>query len=829
MKNIDLKKLLPYVAAIIIFLIVTFAYLSPLLEGKSLRQSDTMSWSGAAKEIMDFRKAHNGEEPLWTNSMFGGMPAYMISLLTPSNNIIAFFGSAMTLFSLPTPANMIFLYFLGFFILLIVLKVDPWLSIIGALAFGFSTYFFIILEAGHNTKALAIGYMAPVFAGIILAMRGKYLWGAILTALFLALEIKMNHIQMTYYLMILVLIYVISEFIEQLKNKKILNFIKASSALIFAAVLALSINTTNLWTSYEYSKETIRGKSELTSNSDVKTKGLDMDYATQWSYGIDETFTLLIPDFKGGSSSGKLGENSETFNVLKQNGVPNIKQITAQMPLYWGSQPFTSGPVYAGAIFIFLFILGIFIVKGPLKWTLLIATILSIMLAWGKNFMPLTQFFFDYFPMYSKFRAVASILVIAELTIPLLGILALNNIFNKKSDKSEILKWGKISLYITAGLCLFFALFGSSYFDFKSIQDAQLPYPEWLMNAIIADRKSNFTMDAWRSLLFIVLAAGIIWAFVENKIKSVYFFIIMIILVLIDMVPVNKRYFDNSNFTNKRNVENPFQASAEDMLILEDKDPNYRVFNVTVNPFNDASTSYFHKSVGGYHGAKLRRYQDLIEHHISKNNMKVLNMLNTRYFIAPDANKNPQVQRNIAALGNAWFVENYKLVENPDSEINALNNFDPANTAIIDKKFTDYVKDLKNGRDSLSNIKLTNYLPNHLTYNSNTKKDELAVFSEIYYDKGWNAYIDGKETPYIRVNYVLRAMKIPEGNHKIEFRFEPKSYYTGEKIGYAGSVILLLMLMGMCGKEIFSFVSKNKKTEVINPEKLNVKPLKKKQ
>ena len=815
MENLNFKKLLPYIAAVIIFLIVTFAYLSPLLEGKSLRQSDTMSWKGAAKEIIDFRQANKGEEPLWTNSMFGGMPAYMISLITPSNNIITFFEQLFRLFALPTPANMIFMYFLGFFILLMVLRINPWLSIIGSLAFGFSTYFFIILDAGHNTKALAIGYMAPVLAGIILTMRGKYIWGAILTALFLALEIKMNHIQMTYYLMILVLIYLLAELYEKIKEKQILSFIKSSIALVFAVIIAVATNITNLWTSYEYSKETIRGKSELSFNPEIKTKGLDLDYATQWSYGKDETFTLLIPNFKGGSSSGKLGESSETYNVLKQNGVPEIKRITAQMPLYWGAQPFTSGPVYVGAIFIFLFIMGLFLVKGPLKWTLLIATVLSIMLSWGKNFMPLTKFFFDFFPMYSKFRAVASILVIAELTIPLLGILTLSKIINKEVEKSEILKWGKISLYITGGLCLFFAFFASSLYDFKSVNDAQLPYPEWLMTAIISDRHSIFTMDAWRSLIFILLAAGILWLFIENKLKKELTIGILIVLVLVDLWPVNKRYFDNSNFTSKRNVDIPFQPTQEDLLIMEDKDPDYRVFNVTNNPFNDAVTSYFHKSVGGYHGAKLRRYQDLIEHHISKNNMKVLNMLNTRYFIVPDQNKVPQVQKNIAALGNAWFVDNYKMVENPDSEIMALSNFESATTAIVDKKFSDYVADFKQGKDSLSTIKLITYKPNHLIYEANTRKNEFAVFSEIYYDKGWNAYLDGAKMPYIRVNYVLRAMKIPQGSHKIEFKFEPKSYYTGEKIGFASSMLLLIMIIGMAVKEIYNMIQ-NKK--VLNSE-----------
>jgi len=810
MKNINFKKLLPYLAAILIFLTVIFVYLSPLLEGKQLRQGDIVSWSGASKETADFRLSHPGEEPLWTNAMFGGMPAYMISLLTPSNDIISFFDKAMCLFVLPHPANMIFVYFIGFFILLLVLGVDPWLSIIGALAFGFSSYFFIIIEAGHNSKATTIGYMAPVFAGIILTMRGKYLWGGILTALFLALIIKMNHVQMTYYLMILIIIYMISELYSKIKEKQLAMFFKASAVLLFAVILALGSNITTLWTSYEYSKDTIRGKTELTSNAEVKTKGLDLDYATQWSYGIDETFTLLIPNFKGGSSSGKLGESSEAYAVLKQNGVPNIKAITSQMPLYWGPQPFTSGPVYAGAIFIFLFVLGLFIVKTPLKWVLFIATALSIMLSWGKHFMPLTQFFFDYFPMYSKFRAVSSILVIAELCIPLLGILALNQIITKKTDKSEVLKYGKISLYVTAGISLLFAIAGSSFFDFRSAGDAQLPYPEWLMNAIVADRKSIFIMDAWRSVLFIVLAAGFIWAFIENKIKKEYFIAAFIFLVVIDMGFVDWRYFDNSNFTNKKNVQTPFQPTEADLLILEDKDPNYRVFNVTVSSFNDASTSYFHKSVGGYHAAKLRRYQDLIEHQISKNNVKVFNMLNTKYFIAPDQNKQPQAQRNVAALGNAWFVENYKIVENPDSEINALSDFEPATTAIVDKRFNDYVKDFKPGKDSTSTIVLTKYLPNHLTYQSTTKKEELAVFSEIYYANGWNAYIDGKSVPYIRVNYVLRAMKIPQGNHKIEFKFEPKAYFTGEKIGFASSILLLLLFLGMITKEIIIYIKKNK-------------------
>ena len=809
MKNINLKKYLPYLAAILIFLTITLAYLSPILEGKELKQGDTVKSNISAKEIIDFRKAHPNEEPLWTNAMYGGMPSYPISMLTPSNDIVSFFNDAMRLFSLPYPADIVFIYFIGFFILLMVLGVDPWIGIIGSLAFGFSSYFFITIDAGDYSKASTIGYMAPVFAGVILLMRGKFLWGGILTALFSALLLKMGHLQTTYYLMILILIFLFVDFYNKLKERRLINFFKSFIILIFAITLAFGSNITALWTGYEFSKESTREKSELSEKNNTKRDEIDFNNATQLSYDIDETFTLLIPNFKGGSSISRLGESSETFAILKQNKVPNIKEITYQMPLYWGTQPFTSGPVYAGAIFVFLFVLGLFIVKTPIKWVLLIATVLSIMLSWGKHFMPLTQFFFNYFPMYSKFRAVSSILIIAELCIPLLGIFALNQIFTKKTDKSDIFKYGKLSIYITGGITLFFALAGSSLFDFKGTVDNQLPYPEWLMNAIIADRRSAFTLDCWRSLLFILLAALCIWAFIKNKYKQEYIITAFILLIVIDMFPVNKRYFDNGNFTDKKNIEKPLQPTEADILILEDKDLDYRVFNVARKPFTDASTSYFHKSIGGYSAAKLRRYQDLIERHISKNNVKVLNMLNTKYFIALDQNKHPQTQRNIAALGNAWFVDNYKIVENPDSEINALSNFEPSTTAIIDKKFKDYVKDFREGKDSISTIKLINYQPNHLTYQTSAKRNEFAVFSEIYYANGWNAYLDGKLVPYIRANYVLRAMNIPQGDHKIEFKFEPKAYFTGEKIGFASSVILLFMLLAITTREVVIYF-KNK-------------------
>ncbi len=802
MKNINFKKISPFIAAISIFLTVTFVYLSPILEGKQLNQAEIIKSTAASKEIIDFRKAHPGEEPLWTNSMYGGMPAYAINMQTPSNNIISFFDNVMRLFSLPMPANLIFIYFIGFYILLLVLGIDPWISIIGALAFGFSSNFFVIIDAGDFSKASAIGYMAAVFAGIIVLMNGKFLWGGILTALFLALELKMGHIQMTFYLTILILIFLIIDFYTKFKDKQLVLFSKSFAILLLAITLAIGCNITSLLTNNEFSSESTRGKSELTSRLGNTKKTSDFNNATQLSYGIDETLTLLIPNFKGGSSVSKVSEGSETYQILKQNKIPNIKEITYQMPMYWGSQPFTSGPVYVGAIFVFLFVLGLFIVKTPMKWMLFIATALSIMLSWGNNFTPFSQLFYDYFPMYSKFRAVSSILVIAEICIPLLGILALNQIFTKKTVKASVLKYGKISVIITGGIIVFFALASSYLYDFKSAADAQLPYPEWLMNAIILDRKSLLMMDAFQSLIFILLAAYLIWAFIENKFKNEYILTAFILLVLVDMWNVDKRYFDNNNFTAKKSLEKALNPTEADLLISEDKDPNYRVLNLSVNTFNETTTSYFHKSLGGFSTVKLQRFQDLIERHISKNNVKVLNMLNTKYFIALDNQKQPQVQRNIAALGNAWFVDNYKIVENPDSEINALRNFEPACTAIVDKRFSKYVSDFKPIKDSSSTIELSNYLPNHLTYKANARKEELAVFSEIYYANGWNAYIDGELLPYIRVNYILRALKIPQGNHKIEFKFEPKSYYIGEKIGFASSLILLFMLLGIISNEI---------------------------
>ncbi len=806
MKNIDFKKLLPYFAAIVIFLIITMAYFSPLLEGKRMFQSDIVHHLGASKEIADFR-ASTGQEALWTNSMFGGMPAYQISVKYKTN-LIGYLDNILTL-GLPHPANLVFLYFLGFFILLLVMKADPWLSIVGAIAFAMSSYFFIIIDAGHNSKAHAIGYMAPVIAGIILSFRGKYIWGGILTALALSLEIKTNHPQITYYLGMTALILGAFKLAYALKDKQYLPYLKSVGVLLIALVFAVLTNLTSLWATYEYGKYTIRGKSELTTEQNNRTSGLDKDYVTQWSYGIGETMTMLIPDFYGGSSSAKLNEHSKVAEAMKANGLDEgaIKQFTSQsLPfIYWGNQPFTSGPVYIGAIICLLFVLGLFIVKGPVKWWLLFSTVLSILLSWGHNFMPFTEFFLNYLPGYNKFRAVSMILVIAEFTMPLLGILALKVIVDKQTEQKLLFRYLKISFGIVAGICLLFVILPGAFLNFSGSSDAyfqkQYQFPDWLMQAFRDERLRLLKMDALRSLIFVLLGTGIIWALIFNKMKKEYAWIALIVLMLADMYTVNKRYVNNDSFTSKSKMANPYEPTSADTQILQDKDPDFRVLNLTVDPLRDASTSYFHKSLGGYHGAKLRRYQELYDDHISKNNMAVLNMLNTRYVIIPDQNRNPVAQYNAAALGNAWFVSAYQLVDNADAELKALTGFKPDSLAIIDKQFATLLGNEKPLKDTLDYIRLDEYAPNALSYSYKSKNNALAVFSEIYYPKGWNAYIDGKPTPHFRADYVLRAMVLPAGDHKVVFKFEPRAYSLGETISLISSLILIFLILVLSGTE----------------------------
>ena len=817
MRKLNFSNILPYLVAIIIFILIATIYFSPVLEGKKLKPNDVTNFKGMSKEIVDFREK-TGEEPLWTNSMFGGMPAYQIS--TEYNGNLMRYVDYIFRLGLPYPIWIVFLYMIGFYILLLVLRVNPWLAITGAIAFGFSSYFFIIIEAGHNSKAHAIGYMAPVVAGFILTYRRKYLLGGLMTLLFLALELKSGHPQITYYLMLALLLFGITELVSAIREKNYLPFIKSSAVLIIAILLAVLTNITSLWATWEYGKYTIRGKTELSTEKENRTSGLDKDYATQWSYGIDETLTLLIPDAKGGAS-GVIGKNE---SVLKGVDSRFKEYVATSANRYWGNQPFTSGPVYAGAIVMFLFFLGLFTVKGKLKWWILAATILSIMLSWGKNFMPLTEFFLDYFPGYNKFRAVSMILVIAELMIPILAVLALLQILDDPKSFTKKLKiFGYpvnpfyLAFGLTGGLALLFALFPGAFFNFLSDQEIQSiasqqqsdptygkQLAEFFANVEIA-RKNIFKADAIRSFIYILLAAGVIFAFAKNKLKKEYAIGLVTLLILIDMWSVDKRYLNNDSFVRKSKTEEPFKMTKADQFILKDKDPDFRVLNLTVDPFADASTSYFHKSIGGYHGAKLRRYQELYDHQLkNKMNMAVLNMLNTKYFVLPSkGNNQPMVQKNPNALGNAWFVKNYKIVENADSEIAELSNFNPATELIVDKRFANQVNGFIYKNDSSAYIKLNKYTPTYLKYTSNSKFEELAVFSEIYYSKGWKAFIDGKLSPHFRANYVLRAMKIPEGKHTIEFRFEPKSYVIGNNISIASSSILILLLIGIFAKEFF--------------------------
>jgi hypothetical protein len=544
----------------------------------------------------------------------------------------------------------------------------------------------------------------------------------------------------------------------------------------------------------EYGKDSTRGKSELTDNLDNKTSGLDKDYATSWSYGIAESFTLLIPNFYGGASQGALTTESETYQVIKR--APNARQLIKQLPLYWGEQPFTSGPTYAGSIVIFLFVLGLFFVKSEMRTWLILATIMSIMLAWGKNFMSLTDLFLDYFPGYNKFRAVSMILVIAEFTLPLLGFVALNKFLTPDVSIDAKKKPLQLAFYIVGGLTLLFALIPSLFFDFVGGQDANLEKNGWPVDALQSDRAKLLSADAWRSFIFISLTFGTLWMFLKNKLKSQYVILIVGVLVLTDMWTVNKRYLNDDHFVRESKFETPYQPTQANLQILKDKDPNFRVFNQSISTFNDAGTSYFHKSIGGYHGAKLKRYQELIENHISQGNPAVINMLNTKYVI----NKKGQVQQNPAAMGNAWFVSNINIVENADVEIAALKELDVKNTAVVDERFKDQLTaDLSNENASIS---LMDYKPNYLKYKSNSTNDGIVIFSEIYYDKGWNAYIDGVLKPHFRANYVLRGLQIPKGNHIIEFKFEPSTYKTGERVSLASSIILLLLLAFVSFKEL---------------------------
>lgn len=803
------KKNWPNLLALLLFIVICFIYFSPVVQGKKLIQGDVMNAGSVQQEIMDYRK--DGKGPLWTNSMFGGMPSYQIWTQYPANiasHVIDIWNKVF-----PNPINFVLLYLFGGFFLFRMLRFKPWLSFLGAIAIGFASYNFIIIEAGHTGKALAIAFFAPILGAVIMAFRGKRLAGASLLALFLALEIRSNHLQMTYYLMIGILVLVIAELVEAIQQKRIVDFVKSGVALLVGVIIGIGVNFSTLWVNYEYANETIRGKSDLiqASAATKASKGLDKEYAYQWSQGVGESVTFLIPDAYGGANGIPFTPKSKVYAELIKNNVPpqDATQIAAQIggaARYWGDKPFTSGPYYFGAIVVFLFILGLSLVKGGLKWGIAIATLLSILLSWGKNFQWFSDIFFDYFPLYSKFRAVESILVIAGIMIPLLAMILLNQIFEGKIAKEKVLKNLKYTVYGLGGILLIFTALPGIFLSAQSPNDANLlaqlqamggkDVGNSLMAAVEADRLNIARIDAFRSLVFVLIAAGIIWAFVNEKIKAQYAALALVLAVVIDMWGIDKRYLKDENFTEKRMLSQSTQPREVDLQIKQDPDPYYRVYDMLGNAFANPAPSRFHKSIGGYHAAKLKRYQNFIDSQLVKGNPWAFNMLNTKYIIMPDSVKGAHVVHNDQALGNAWFVSGVKFAANANEELAAIDHVNPKNSAIIGEDFRKDVDITKMDFDTTATIKLVSYHPEKLVYESNSSTNQLAVFSDIYYPKGWDAFVDGKPHKYFRVDFLLRGMQLEPGKHTIEFKFEPKSYYTGEKVSLAFSILLVAGLAG---------------------------------
>lgn len=769
-------------------------------------QQDVIQAQAMAREIVEF-KDKDGKGPLWTNSMFSGMPSYQIWVSYPKNILTHITGFFKTLF--PNPIDTILFYLLGAYMLFNIMRVNPWIAALGAIAFAFSSYNFIYIEAGHASKAYAIAFFAPVIGGVLLTLRGKYLWGMAITALFLALEIRVNHIQMTYYLFLAMLILVGIELYHAYKDKRLSAFWKSMGSIAAASVLALAVNAGLLWTTYEYSQESIRGKSNLATESrEAEGQGVEREYAYQWSQGIMENITFLIPNAYGGGSGPVLDEKSEVAKVLIENGVRADQAVgfAKQMPTYWGDKPFTSGPWYFGAIVVFLFVLGIFIVDNRLKWWLLSATLLSLFLAFGRHLPFISDLFFNYVPLYNKFRAVESTLVIASLFIPILAVMALNEILTRRKDIVQLDKKVLYSAYIVGGISLLVAVLPGLFLSFKSeghqVLTQQLSqqigdsaFAQAIVNALVEDRTSLARSDAFRSLIFVLIGVGLIWLWIKDKLKAQTAIVLLAFVILIDMWGVNRRYLNNDNFVEENSLAANFPERDIDKLIARDPALNFRVLDLSIPTFASASTSYYHNTIGGYHAAKLMRYQELIERQFSSAiNEDVLDMLNTKYVITADDQGNQRTQNRSTAAGNAWIVNRITYVDNAEEEMQALNSFDPMEIAVIHKEFKGLIDSTNVGTSRNAKIELVDYRPDHLVYEYSAPMNVIAVFSEVYYDKGWKAFVDGEEIPYFRANYVLRGAQLPGGNHKLEFKFEPRSYYMGENISLAASVILVLLL-----------------------------------
>ena len=812
-----LKPYLPHLIAIAAFLAVTMIYFSPLFAGKQLKQSDISNWEGMSKAIDDFRIKYH-EEPLWTNSMFGGMPAYQISVVYPAN-LIQYINKIIWL-GLPTPANLLWGLMIGFYFLLIVLRVDQRIAMLGAVGFSLSSYFLIYIETGHNTQAHAIAYMAPIIAGIIMTYRGRWLIGTAITGLMIALELYANHLQITYYLILIIVLLGIAELVRAIREKQLPYFFKATASLAVVAVLAGCTNNTNLLATEEYGKYSTRGPSELTSDKENKTTGLDRDYVTGWSYGVGESFTLFIPNFKGGVSE----QIAKTSKDALKDVDPNFKQNIGQFGAYYGDLPFTGGPSYVGAIICLLFVIGLFIIKGEMKWWILSATALGLMLSWGKHFMSFTNFFLDYVPGYDKFRTVSMTLTIVEFMMPLMAVLALDKMVKeadwmKKHIKKLYYGGGLViglSLLILVAPSMFTSFYTQEEYDnvVASVkgQNVSQEVLDGFFSSLETARKSIMTADSMRTFFLVLIAGLILFTFVKYRYKEGFVIWSLAALIFLDLWTVDKRYLGAEDYARKSANYSPFQMTPADEMILRDTS-TYRVLNLAVNTFNDASTSYYHQSIGGYHGAKLKRYKEMIDFTLTPEiaaikgaiqnkdstmmqtvfSQPTINMMNTKYIII---NQDATPVVNQGALGNAWFVKEIKTVPNADSEIAALNTFNPGTTVIVDERYKDQLSGFTPSVDSQAAIKLESFKLNDLVYKSTASSPQLAVFSEIYYDKGWNVYIDGQKAEYLRANYVLRAMKVPAGTHTIEWKFEPEVYATGEKISLVSSALLILLVGG---------------------------------
>ena len=813
------KKFLPDVLAVVLFALISFAYFFPAdIEGKILYRHDSAAAKGLGHEMAEHREK-TGEVSRWMNSVFSGMPTYQTAPEYTSSKALGQVVNAYHLF-LPENVWFVFAYLLGFYILLRAFDFKQYLAVLGSIIWAFSSYFFIIIAAGHLWKVMALAYLPPMIGGVVLAYRGKYLWGLIVTAIFAAFEVNANHVQMTYYFLFVILFMVIAFLVDAVRQKRLAHFGKATAVCAAGALIGICLNLSNLYHTWEYSKESMRGKSELVKKhtANQTESGLDRDYITQWSYGIDETWTLLVPNTKGGASV-PLVESETAMKHADNQFLPIYQQIGQ----YWGEQPGTQGPVYVGAFVLMLFVLGLFIVKGPMKWALLAATVLSVLLSWGKNFMPFTNFFIDYVPMYSKFRTVASILVIAEFTIPLLAMLALKKIVDDPGLLTRKIKLVYLSFALTAGIAALFALFPTLFFsDFISSSEmkALSSLPQEYVTPVVSNlremREAVFTADCWRSVLIIVIGTLCLLLYKGGRLKANYMVGAIIALCLIDMWQVNKRYLNNDMFVNRSEREAPMPMTDTDKLILDDKTDlgNFRVLNFASNTFNENETSYFHNSIGGYHPAKLRRYQEMIEAYIAPEMQKivpavadaggdmakvngdsispVINMLNTRYFILPLQDGQTVPVMNPYVHGPAWFVDKIKYVDNANQEIDRVGKIDLRHEAVADKRFKEQLKAAVR-QDSTSVVKLTSYMSDELAYEVNSAKGGVVVFSEVYYP-GWTATVDGQPAELGRVNYLLRALNVAPGKHKVELKFHPKSVATTETIAYIAYAILLILI-----------------------------------